>query len=88
MQHFMTRHKACVMHEASLKAAKEYYRRCTQAAILLGTLIAALTSDYTFVSIAIGTTILIAATITGGTIENRAYLQAHDRMNDKSKPIA
>lgn len=74
------------MHEASLVAAKKYYKRCTQAAIVLGTVLAACSTGYIFVTIVFGGLIFFGATVTGGTVENRAYCLAHDKLYNKTSP--
>lgn len=74
-------HKHCECHEASLVAAKKFYRSCTQLFIAISTLIASDHSDNPIVVMVIGFTIMLMVVMTGKTVEHRAYVLAHDREN-------
>ena len=81
-------HRHCERFEESLKAAKRFYRACTFTAIAVGTIIA-LNYDSIpgWATLVIGTVLALCVLVTGQTVENRAYVLAHERLVQEEKAL-
>lgn len=79
-------HRYCGHYEAALKAGRDYYRNCTYGAIALCTLTSInMMGAPPIAAIIIGFVAVGVSHVTGATIENRAWVKAHERREEQER---